>query len=121
VRRVLAARGFSRRAAEAIIADQRASTLEVYDAKWAVFSQWCEKAGIDPLRCSIPQLADFFIFLFEEKNLAVSTIKGYRSAISKVYRLLDKPDPGVDITCLLSSGTFSYRGPDLSVWFQNGA
>ena len=31
------------------------------------------------------QLADFLIFLFEEKKLAISSIQGYRSCISKVF------------------------------------
>lgn len=41
-------------------------------------------------------LADFFIFLFEVKGLQPITIKGYRSAIARVYRLCNRPDPGID-------------------------
>jgi hypothetical protein len=82
---------------ERIIADRRASTLTVYNAKWTVFESWCKHNDIDALCCAAPSLADFFIFLFEEKNLAVSTIRGYRSAISKVYRVLNLPDPGQDL------------------------
>ena len=37
---------------------------------------------MDPLQVSIPQLADFFMFLFHEKQLNPRTIKGYRSGIS---------------------------------------
>ena len=36
-------------------------------------------------RETVQQLADFLIFLFEEKKLAISSIQGYRSCISKVF------------------------------------
>ena len=36
-------------------------------------------------RATVQQLADFLIFLFEEKKLAISSIQGYRSCISKVF------------------------------------
>jgi hypothetical protein len=42
------------------------------------------------------ELAEFFIFLFEVKGLQPITIKGYRSAIARVYRLCGQPDPGAD-------------------------
>jgi hypothetical protein len=32
---------------------------------------------------SVQQIADFLVFLFEVKGLAPSTVKGYRSAISR--------------------------------------
>ena len=37
---------------------------------------------MDPFQVTIPQLADFFVFLFQVKHLNPRTIKGYRSAIS---------------------------------------
>ena len=40
---------------------------------------------INPVKATVQQLADFFIFLFEEKKLAISSIQGYRSCISKVF------------------------------------
>ena len=36
-------------------------------------------------RATVQQLADFLIFLFEEKKLAISSFQGYRSCISKVF------------------------------------
>lgn len=41
-------------------------------------------------------LANFFIFLFDVKKLAPITIKGYRSAIARVYRLCGLENPGQD-------------------------
>ena len=37
---------------------------------------------MDPFQISVPELAEFFLFLFHEKGLNPRTIKGYRSAIS---------------------------------------
>ena len=39
---------------------------------------------INPVKATVPT-ADFLIFLFEEKKLAISSKQGYRSCISKVF------------------------------------
>ena len=51
-------------------------------ALWRIFAGWCAEHTMDPFQVTIPQLADFFMFLFHEKQLNPRTIKGYRSAIS---------------------------------------
>lgn len=81
---------------EAIAAARRPSTLKVYEAKWRIFSRWCAKEGLPPLNVPTHRLADFFLFLFKEKNLAPITIKGYRSMISDTYRHHGRLDVGVD-------------------------
>ena len=50
-----------------------------------MFGEWCHVKQIDPVKATVQQLADFLIFLFEEKKLAISSIQGYRSCISKVF------------------------------------
>jgi hypothetical protein len=56
---------------------------------------WCSEKEVDPFQISVQQLADFLIFLFEEKGLSPSTIKGYCSAISRtIYS--GGPDFGSD-------------------------
>ena len=40
-----------------------------------------------PRRASIADVADFFIHLREDKSLSVSAIKGFRSALSQIFRL----------------------------------
>ncbi|CAG2193457.1 unnamed protein product [Mytilus edulis] len=57
-------------------------------------SSWCSEKEIDPFQISVQQLADFLIHLFEEKGLSPSTIKGYRSAISRTIQLSGGPDFG---------------------------
>ena len=51
------------------------------------------------------QLADVFLFLFDEKKLTPITIKGYRSVITRVYRLSGQSDPRAvrDLSLLLDN------------------
>ena len=72
--------GFSEEVATRIEAPQRRSTRAVYESKWAVFVRWCEEHKVDFGSPSIKQIADFLLFLFQEKQ--PSTIDGYRTAIA---------------------------------------
>ena len=73
----------SEKAAKHIAVPQRSSTRFVYEGKWAEFCAWCERRKEDPVQASVPLVADFLTDLFERNPpLAVSTIRGYRSAIS---------------------------------------
>jgi hypothetical protein len=96
VRRALTSKGFSAEAVDRIVRERRTSTLKVYDAKWIVFERWCQRRKLDPLTLCTADLADFFLFLFNQKKLAPITIKGYRSAIARVYRLCGLDNPGRD-------------------------
>ena len=82
VQRSLQTRGFSQTAAVQISQGHRQSSRAVYDSKWKIFAGWCTGQSIDPFQVSVPQLADFLVYLFKEKGLNPRTIKGYRSAIS---------------------------------------
>ena len=77
-------RGFSKQVSQRLSVPQRKSTSEVYDGKWKVFRQWCQSQQLNPATTSIPDIADFLLFLFSEKKLSISTIKGYRSCLSQV-------------------------------------
>jgi hypothetical protein len=70
--------------------------LKVYEAKWLIFEKCCKQKRLNPLAVSPGLLADFFLHLFVDKKLAPITIKGYRSAISRIYRMCGLPDPGQD-------------------------
>ena len=65
----------------------RAFTAGIYDCKWRVYESWCRAEQISPLQATVQQLAKFLEFLFSTRKLALSIIKGYRSAISTVFRL----------------------------------
>ena len=73
---------FSQAAVDQISRGRRQSSRAVYDSKWRIFSGWCAGQSVDPFQVTIPQVADFFVFLFQVKHLNPWTIKGYRSAIS---------------------------------------
>ena len=71
------------RSAASLVCKITSSTEIVYDAKWSIFVNWCVGREIDPIKVSVQQLANFFVHLFEDKGLLPSTIKGYRSSITR--------------------------------------
>ena len=83
----------------------------IYDCKWRVSESWCRTEQISPLKAFVQQLADFFEFLFSSRKLAPSTIKGYRSAISTVFRLQGGWNPGADPSLLSLLRTFDMERP----------
>jgi hypothetical protein len=92
LRKGLRQKGFSERATSHISKSVRQSTGIEYEAKWAIFCDWCNGRDIDPVRVTVQQLTDFLVYLFEIKQLVPSTIKGYRSAIGRTISLLGGPD-----------------------------
>ena len=74
--------GFSEAVATRIEAPQRGSTRSVYEAKWAIFTKWCITNQVDFRTPPVKSVADFLMYLFEERKLQPSTTDGYRSAIA---------------------------------------
>ena len=74
--------GFSDSVAARIEAPQRRSTRSVYEAKWTIFTKWCITNQVDLRSPPVKSVADFLMYLFEDKKLQPSTIDGYRSAIA---------------------------------------
>ena len=74
--------GFSDSVAARIEAPQRRSTRSVYEAKWTIFTKWCITNQVDFRSPPVKSVADFLMYLFEDKKLQPSTIDGYRSAIA---------------------------------------
>ena len=77
----LKARGFPTKAAEFMSNNVRQSSEKVYQTQWSAFVKWCTKEGMNPFRLSTPKLSAFFTFLFDEKNLQVSSIRSYVTVI----------------------------------------
>ena len=106
VQRSLQEKGFSRAAAEQISRGHRQSSRAVYDSKWRIFAGWCRDRSVDPFQISVPELAEFFLFLFHEKGLNPRTIKGYRSAIGSTIsscRSRSEITNSAEITSLIRS------------------
>ena len=74
--------GFSVVVAARIEARQRGSTRSVYEAKWVIFTKWCLTNQVDFRAPPVKSVADFLMYLFQDRKLQPSTIDGYRSAIA---------------------------------------
>ena len=68
--------GFSVAVATMIEAPQRGSTRSVYEAKWAIFTKWCITNQVDFRAPPVKSVADFLMYLFEDRKLQPSTIDG---------------------------------------------
>ena len=75
-------RGFSEAVAARIEAPQRGSTRSVYEAKLTIFTKWCLSHQVDFRAPPVKSVADFLMYLFQDRKLQPSTIDGYRSAIA---------------------------------------
>ena len=80
--------GFSEAVAAQIEAPQRGPTKSVYEAKWAIFTKWCLSNQVDFRAPPIKSVADFLLYLFQDRKLQPSTIDGYRSSIADKLRNL---------------------------------
>ena len=96
--------GFSEAVAARIEAPQRKSTRSVYEAKWAIFTKWCLSNKVDFRAPPVKAVADFLMYLFQDKKLQPSTIDGYRSAIAdKLGNFPTNISKDDNLTCLLDS------------------
>ena len=93
LRRFTRAAGFSSIVASqaSIVASQaslahRPSSRKAYQLKWQVYCAWCHSHGHSVSRPSLAKVTDFLCWLRSSKALSVSSIKGYRSMLSAVFR-----------------------------------
>ena len=86
IKRFTCAGGFSRRVAQQVSLARRPSSRAGYQSKWLVFRQWCRSEGHSISRPSLPKIADFLFWLRRSRRLSVSSIMGYRSMLSAVFK-----------------------------------
>ena len=79
---VIKEQGFSEAMAARFEAPQRGSTRSVYEAKWTIFTKWCITNKVDFKSPPVKSVADFLLYLFQDRKLQPSTIDGYRAAIA---------------------------------------
>ena len=95
---------FSAKVEARIAAPQRKSSRAVYKSRWAIYEQWCLQNKMDSTKSSVSQIADFLLFLFEQKSLSPSTVSGYRTAIAdRLGSGSDKISKSRDLNRLLAS------------------
>ena len=86
IKRFTRAGGFSNRVAQQVSLARRPSSRAGYQSKWLVFRQWCRSEGHSISRPSLPKIADFLFWLWRSRQLSVSSIMGYRSMLSTVFK-----------------------------------
>ena len=64
------------------MADLRQSTAALYQSKWSRFL-----SAVDPCKASVPQVAEFFLFLQQDLGISVPVVEGYRAALNHVFSL----------------------------------
>jgi hypothetical protein len=111
IRTSIRQRGFSEKATKRISGAVRQSTGVIYDSQWSIFCSWYLSKQIDRLSMTAQQLAEFFLYLFEDKGYTPSTIKGYKSAIARTIHLSGGPDFGSDEFLSLMFTNFCIERP----------
>ena len=86
LRRFTRAAGFSSAVAEQSSLARRPSSRSVYQVRWSVYRSWCHSHGHLVSRPSLAKVADFLNWLRSARGLTVSSIRGYRSMLSAVFR-----------------------------------
>ena len=76
-------RGLSEAVAARIDAPQRGSIRSVYEASGPFYKvMYHSSGGLHPPPPPVKSVADFLMYLFQDRKLQPSTIDGYRSAIA---------------------------------------
>ena len=86
LRRFMRAAGFSSTVASQASLARRPLSRQAYQLKWQVYRSWCHSHGHSVSRPSLAKVTDFLCWLRSSKGLSVSSIKGYRSMLSAVFR-----------------------------------
>ena len=85
LQRYTRAAGFSSAIAEQSSLARRLSSRAVYQARWSVYRDWCHSNGHSVSRPTLAKVADFLYWLRFTRGLSVSSLRGYRSALSAVF------------------------------------
>ena len=79
---VIKEQSFSEAVAARIETPQGGSTRSIYEAKWTNFTKWCVTNQVDFRAPPVKSVADFLMYLFQDRKLQLSTIDSYRSVIA---------------------------------------
>ena len=78
--------GFSSRAAKQIGLALSPFSRAGDQAKWTIYRRWCHSEGHSIARPTLLKVADFLFWLRRSRKLSVSTILGYHSMLTVVFR-----------------------------------
>ena len=85
LQRFTRAAGFSSAVAEQSSLARRPSSRALYQHRWSIYRSWCHDHGHSVSRPTLAKVADFLYWLRFTKGLSVSSLRGYRSALSAVF------------------------------------
>ena len=86
LQRFTRAAGFSSAVAVQSSLARRPSSRALYQHRWSVYRSWCRDQGHSVSRPTLAKIADFLYWLRFTKGLSVSSLRGYRSALSALFR-----------------------------------
>ena len=86
VKRQGASQRFSAKAQQYISESRRSSTRKLYNARLAIYREWCREKHVDPCTASIVEVADFLVYIHDNRKCGASTVAGYRTAISTIHK-----------------------------------
>ena len=86
LQRFTRAAGVSSAVAEQSSLARRPSSRALYQHWWSIYRSWCYDHGHSVSRPTLAKVADFLYWLRFTKGLSVSSLRGYRSALSAVFR-----------------------------------
>ena len=86
LQRFTRAAGFSSAVAEQSSLARRPSSRAVYQVRWSIYRGWCHSNGHSVSRPTWAKVADFLYWLRYTRGLSVSSLRGYRSVLSAVFR-----------------------------------
>ena len=93
LKRFTRAAGFSSAVAEQSSLARRPSSRAIYQVRWSIYQvrwsiyrSWCHDNGHSVSRPTLAKVADFLYWLRFTRGLSVSSLCGYRSVLSAVFR-----------------------------------
>ena len=81
--------GFSTEVANRVADRQRKSSVSLYESHFSAFLGWLSQRHLSLESVTAQLVADYFLFLFNEKKLQYPTISSYRTALSDVLPKFD--------------------------------
>ena len=78
-------KGFSEKTAEIMANARKTSTQTVYDARLRIYDSWCKEQNINSTSSTIPEVAEFLLYLSTVRKCKPQTITGYKSAIALIH------------------------------------
>ena len=86
LQRFTRAAGFSSAVAEQSSLARRPSSRAVYQVRWSIYHEWFHHNGHSVSRPTLAKVVDFLYWLRYTRGLSVTSLRGYRSVLSAVFR-----------------------------------